>query len=82
MSERLAFSIGIAARLAAVIIEKYAGWLLSKIIDGAEYGTDLVQDFRDFVRSMLQWAAAQLCDRRVFAREEYENDYHYRGYGR
>jgi hypothetical protein len=79
MKETVAFTVGVVARIVSVIVERYAGWLLSKIGDGAEYGLDLVQDFRAFVRSMLHWAASQLCGRRIFAREEYEDDY-YRSY--
>jgi hypothetical protein len=82
MKETLTFSVGVVARLVGVIVEKYAGWLLSRIGAGAEYSLDLVQDFRDFVRSMLQWVARQLCGRQVFAHGDYEEDYHYRTNGR
>jgi hypothetical protein len=75
MKEVVMFSVGVSARVLAVVVEKYAAWLLDKIGDGAELGWNLVEDLRDFARWLLKWAASLLGGRRAYANNGYDDGY-------
>jgi hypothetical protein len=75
MRKSVVFSIGLMARVIGVIVERYAGWLLDKIGDGAENGLDLLWDFQEFCRSLMQWAASVLSGRQVFAPADFEESW-------
>jgi len=76
------FSVGVSARVLAVIVEKYAGWLLDKIGEGADLGWNLVEDLRDFARWLLKWAASLLCGRREHVTNGYDGGWNAQRFGR
>lgn len=80
--EAIMFSVGVTARVLAIVVEKYAAWLLDKIGDGADLGWNLAEDLRDFAKWLLKWAASLLSGRRMYAHADYDEDYHYRMYNR
>jgi len=76
MKEAIMFSVGVSARVLAVIVEKYGAWLLDKIGEGADLGWNLVEDLREFARWLLKWAANLLCGRRAYANNGYDDSWH------
>jgi len=66
MTDCVRFSIGVLARLLAVIGERYAGWLLHKISEGQARGCDFLADLRDFGSWLMEWAASRMAGGRRF----------------
>jgi len=78
MTDCVKFSIGVLARLLAIIGERYAGWLLHKIREGQARGFHFLADLRDFSRWLMEWAASRLSgSRRTLAANDYEEGWHF-----
>lgn len=77
MKDVVAFSIGVLARLVGLIAERYAGWLLHKVSEGAELGIDALTDLREFMQWLLHSAASQLSGGRGYAYGDYEDQFGY-----